>query len=304
MNGRVGFIGLGVMGQPMATNLLKAGTPLIVWNRTPDRCEPLRPLGATVAATVSEVCEQADTIILTLFDRAAIDEVLQRGTSRFTSMVEGRTVMNMSSIAPADSRALARDIHSCGGTYVEAPISGSRIPAEQGQLVVMLAGDSGVAHSMRPLLAPMSRAQVFCGAVGDALLMKLAVNLFRLVMTNGLVEAVHFVDRNHLDFSAFEEVVNASPMASASCRTTLAKLRARDYSPHAATTDALNSTQLIVDAAQHVRAACDLIQVCRSQYQDAVDLGYGAADLISALQAIEVRSEAMSKGPNTPTALA
>ena len=192
MTSETGFIGLGVMGHPMAANLLRAGMPLVVWNRSPQKCEPLQALGAKVAGSVAEVFERTATVIVMLFDCAAIDDVLKRGTPQFASMVSGRTVVNMSSVAPADSRALDRDIRAAGH-YVEAPVSGSRVPAEKGQLVAMLAGEPGVVEKIRPLLAPMCHEQVFCGAVGNGLLMKLAVDLFLLVMANGLVEAVHIV---------------------------------------------------------------------------------------------------------------
>jgi 3-hydroxyisobutyrate dehydrogenase len=290
MDSEVGFIGLGVMGQPMAINLLRAGTPLVVWNRTREKCHPLRELGARVAADVPEVFERAATVIVMLFDRAGIDEALRRGTPDFARMVKGRTVVNMSSIAPADSRALDRDIREAGGRYVEAPVSGSRIPAEQGQLVAMMAGDRDLVQDLLPLLAPMCHARIFCGTVGNGLRMKLAVNLFLLVMANGLVEAVHFADRNGLDRADLEAVLNAGPMASSVSRIKLAKLVAGDHSPQAAIADALNSTRLITAAAQQAGAACDLIEICRSQFEATFTMGYGAQDMTAVLHAIEARA--------------
>lgn len=136
----VGFIGLGVMGQPMALNLARAGTKLVVWNRTPERARPLREAGATVAAGPAEVFAEADTVILMLADDRVIDEVLGRGTGRFAEMVAGRTVVHMGTTAPAYSAGLAADVRAAGGAYVEAPVSGSRGPAESGDLVVMIAG--------------------------------------------------------------------------------------------------------------------------------------------------------------------
>jgi 3-hydroxyisobutyrate dehydrogenase len=183
----------------MAINLLRAGTRLIVWNRSSEKCEPLRALGAAVAASVEEEFEQVAIVIVMLSDRVAIDDVPRRGTPRFAEMVRGRTVVNMSSIAPADSRALDREIRIAGGRYVQAPVYGSRVPAENGQLVAMLAGEAEVVQEVGPLLAPMCCEPIICGPVGNALLMKLAVNLFLLVMANGLTEAVHFADRSGLD---------------------------------------------------------------------------------------------------------
>src|SRR5262245_29520574 len=132
---RIGFIGLGIMGTPMALNLLRSGQPLIVWNRSADKAEPLRAAGAEVAASAGEVFTQADAIILMLATQAAIDDVLGRGSALFAERVRGRTLIHMGTTAPEYSRALESDIRAAGGFYVEAPVSGSRLPAEAGELV-------------------------------------------------------------------------------------------------------------------------------------------------------------------------
>ena len=164
----LGFIGLGVMGQPMALNLARAGTSIIVWNRSPDKCEMLRAAGARVAATPKELFKQARAVVVMLFDGEAIDSVLERGTPEFTRMVAGHTIINTSSTSPEYSRRLEADIRAAGGRYVEAPVSGSKVPAETAQLVAMLAGDEVVVEELRPLLQPMWRKAVYCGPVGTA----------------------------------------------------------------------------------------------------------------------------------------
>ena len=127
-----GFIGLGVMGQPMALRLARAATPLVVWNRTAARCEPLREAGASVAATAAEVFQRARTVVLMLADDTAIDAVLGRGTRRFAEQLAGRTVVHMGTTSAGYSRALEADIQRAGGRYVEAPVSGSRGPPRKG----------------------------------------------------------------------------------------------------------------------------------------------------------------------------
>src|SRR4051794_10775142 len=129
------------MGEPMALHLARAGIPLVVWNRTPDRAEPLRRAGARVAGSPDEVFERAAVVILMLATEAAVDEVLGRGTSRFAGLVADRTVVHMGTASPAWSRALEADVRAAGGGYVEAPVSGSRGPAQAGELIAMLAGD-------------------------------------------------------------------------------------------------------------------------------------------------------------------
>jgi 3-hydroxyisobutyrate dehydrogenase len=296
---RVGFIGLGAMGMPMSLNLVRAGIALIVWNRSPAKSQILGDAGAHAAATVDEVFEQASTVFMMLFDRPAIDAVLGRGTPRFSTLIAGRTVVNLSSIAPEDSRALEREVLAVGGRFLEAPVSGSRVPAERGQLVAMLAGDQTVADAVRPLLAPMCREAVYCGPAGNGLLMKLAVNLFLIVMVNGLTEAVHFADRCGLERERLQAVLDAGPMASAVSRLKLASLIANDFTPHAAIADALNSTQLITAAAAQARTVCPLIESCRELYGETAASGFATQDMVAVIKTMEARS-ARFRLPLTP----
>src|ERR1700733_3933981 len=151
----LGFIGLGVMGQPMALNLARAGTDLVVWTRSAERSEALRAAGAKVATSPAEIFSQARVVILMLADGAAIDSVLARGTPAFGGNVAQHTIVHMGTTSPEYSRGLEADILAAGGSYVEAPVSGSRKPAQAGQLVAMLAGERAAMDEVRPLLQPM-----------------------------------------------------------------------------------------------------------------------------------------------------
>jgi 3-hydroxyisobutyrate dehydrogenase len=286
-----GFIGLGVMGQPMALRLTRAGRPLIVWNRTADRCEPLRDAGASVAADPPEVFQRARTVLLMLADDAAIDAVLGRGTQRFGAQVAGRTIVHMGTTSPDYSRALEAEIRAAGGRYVEAPVSGSRGPAEEGRLVVMLAGDEAAVAQVRPLLGPLCHQAFACGAVPGALLMKLAVNIFLITQVTGLAEAFHFADRHGLDRRRFLDVLDAGPMASSVSRTKAAKLITRDFTVQAAILDVLKNNRLIAEQARSSSLASPLLDVCYSLYGETAALGHGNADMAAVLCAIEARTD-------------
>ncbi|MFF5473954.1 NAD(P)-dependent oxidoreductase [Streptomyces achromogenes] len=287
---KVGFIGLGVMGRPMALRLAHAGTPLVVWNRTPDRAEPLRAAGAEVAADAAEVFARANVVLLMLADEAAVDAVLGRGTPELATRVAGRTVVHMGTTAPEYSRALEADIRAAGGRYAEAPVSGSRVPAEQGQLVAMLAGEEDAVAAVRPLLAPMCRETFGCGAVPGALLMKLSVNLFLITQVTGLAEAFHFAERQGLDRRLFLEVLDAGPMASAVSRMKAPKLRERDFAVQAAALDVLKNNRLIADAARAAHLASPLLDVCHALFRETVARGHGGEDMVAVLRAIEART--------------
>lgn len=287
----LGFLGLGTMGTPMALNLTRAGTPLITWNRTAHRTAPLRQAGATIARTPEEVFAKADTVILMLSNDSATDAVLQRGTPAFTTLLADRTVVNMGTTAPEYSRALAADIHTAGGRYVEAPVSGSRVPAEQGRLVAMLAGNEEDVSKISPLLSPMCHETFTCGPVPNALLVKLSVNLFLITQVTGLTEAFHFADRHGLDRKLFLDVLDAGPMASAVSRMKAPKLLDRDFAVQAAAADVLMNNHLIADAARTRNVASPLLDACHALFTETVALGHGAEDMVAVLKALEARTQ-------------
>lgn len=291
----IGFVGLGVMGQPMALNLAKAGTKLVVWNRSAAAADRLREAGAVVAATVDEVFARTRIVILMLVNETVLDEVLRRGTPDFAKLVSGHIVVSMGSNPPGYSRGLAADIHNAGGRYVEAPVSGSRKPAETAQLVGLLGGDAETVAEVRPLLMPMCRETILCGPVGNALLMKLTVNLYLCTMLAGLAEAAHFAENNGLDLETFQAAIDSGPMASDLTRVKIPKLIARDFSVQAATADAFNSTKLIAEAARAASMASPILDLCRTLYGESVELGNGRLDMVSVIKAIEARTEALGR---------
>ncbi|WP_030322885.1 NAD(P)-dependent oxidoreductase [Streptomyces sp. NRRL B-3229] len=286
----VGFVGLGVMGQPMALNLARAGTPLVVWNRSPARCAPLRAAGAEVAASVAEVFERAGTVFLMLADETAVDAVLGRGTPDFPVRVSDRTVVHMGTTSAEYSAALQADVRAAGGRYVEAPVSGSRVPAERGELVAMLAGDGDAVAAVHPLLSPMCREAFDCGPVPDALLTKFSVNLFLITLVTGLTEAFHFAARQGLDPGLLRDVLDAGPMASSVSRMKTPKLLARDFAVQAGAADVLKNNRLIAEAARRTGVASPLLDVCHALFGETVEQGHGDEDMVAVLHALETRT--------------
>jgi 3-hydroxyisobutyrate dehydrogenase len=286
----VGFIGLGTMGEPMALTLLKAGTPLLVWNRSPAKSSVLADAGAAVAKDPAEVFARCEVVIVMLVDGPAIDAVLARGERAFADRVKGRTLINMATTSPGYSRALEADVRAKGGRYVEAPVSGSRKPAETGQLVAMLAGEPEDVASVRPLLAPMCHDAIACGPVPNALFMKLAVNLFLTAVVTGVAEAAHFAGHHGLDLARFVAVLDAGPMASDVSRVKGAKLVAQDFAVQAAISNVLENVRLIAESAREAGIASPILDVCHALYGEANALGLAGADMIAVIRAIERRT--------------
>lgn len=273
------------MGEPMARHLLDRFGLLTVWNRSPAKCANLAEAGARIAASAAELFAASRVVFLMLTDGRAMDAVLERGTERFAAHVAGRTVVNTATVSPHYSMALDADIRAAGGAYVEAPVSGSRKPAEQRQLVAMLAGDPSAVAAVEPLLAAMCRATVPCGAVPRALTMKFAVNIFLIATITGLAEAAHFAQAEGLDLQAWAGVVNASQMASDISRVKVDKLLADNLDAQAAITNVLETTRLIAETAQADGVHAPLMDASLALYRRAEALGLGGADMISVVRA-------------------
>lgn len=281
----IGFIGLGTMGQPMARNLARSGVPLTVWNRSPERTAPLRDAGATVASSAAALVAASDIVFLMLRDAAAIDAVLETARPDLAERLRGRTIVNSATISTADSQRLEASIREAGGAYVEAPVSGSRHPAETGQLLAMLAGDADAVARVQPLLAALCRTTVVCGAVPSALTMKFAVNIFLIASITGLAEAAQFAMASGLDLSLWSRLVDASQMASDISRLKTNKLRAGDVTAEAAISNVLETNRLVAEAAAGLGIPAPLTQASLRLYRRAAALGLGEADMIAVVRA-------------------
>lgn len=277
------------MGEPMALNLLRAGTPLVVWNRTAAKTAAARAAGASVARDPAEVFERCGVVVLMLADGKAVDAVLARGSASFADRVAGRTVVHMGTTSPEYSLRLEADVRAAGGCYVEAPVSGSRKPAEDGALVVLMAAELSAVERVAPLLGPLGRS-VMCGPVPNGLLTKLSVNLFLITMVTGLAEALHFASRQGLDVGQVVEVLDAGPMASAVSVGKAHKILDGDLTAQAAVLDVLKNNQLIAAAARAAGIPSPLLDVCHALFEETALLGRGGEDMAAVVHAIAART--------------
>ncbi|WP_433506665.1 NAD(P)-dependent oxidoreductase [Pseudonocardia halophobica] len=296
---RLGFLGLGGMGRPMAVRLARAGHELVVWNRTAARAEPVVAAGARLAATPAEVLAGAEVVLVMLADEAAVDAVLERGTPAFARLVAGRTIVHTGTVSASWSEGLEVDVRAAGGRYVEAPVSGSRTPAEEGTLVGMLAGAPDDVARARPLLAPLCARTVECGPVPSALRMKFAVNTVLITLVTGLAEAWRLAAAHGLDPRLFAEVLDAGPMASPLSRVKLGKLLAGDFAAQAAIDDVLKNCRLVSESAREAGSPAPLMDACLQLFGTAADRGLGGEDMIAVLHAVDER-EGTGPGERAP----
>ena len=172
-----GFLGLGIMGAPMAANLIRAGHGLTVWNRTAKKCQPLVDLGAKQAGTAREVVAASDITFAMLADPAAAERVALGPDGVVEGIGEGRGYVDMSTVDEATSRDISEAVVGAGGRFLEAPVSGTKKPAEDGTLIILAAGDEGLYNEAAPILDVMGKKRLFLGDIGQAARMKLVVNM-------------------------------------------------------------------------------------------------------------------------------
>jgi 3-hydroxyisobutyrate dehydrogenase len=286
---RLGFAGLGLMGAPMAANLLRAGHKLAVYNRSDTRRLMLAELGAEPHSDPAGFFSACDTVILMLADDEATDRVLGRDSPEFACRVRGRLIVNMGTHAPAWSKALEGDVVAAGGRFVEAPVSGSRGPAEAGSLVAMIAGEAGAVETVRPLLAPLCREVVATGAVPSAMACKMAVNLYLIASVAALAEAAALAAALGLDGSILERVIGSGPLGSDVSRAKLAKMVNGDFAPHAAIRDVCKNAALVARAAASAGLEAPSLALSRRFYDAVLAGGGGELDMAAVISAVRCK---------------
>ena len=249
---RVGFLGLGTMGQPMAANLLKAGRSLIVWNRTAAKMEPLLRLGAKAGKGPAQVAAEAD-VVITMVSRPQDVEAIVLGPDGVADGLKpGVVLIDMSTVSPATSRKLAGAAAAKQAEFLDAPVVGSKGPATDGTLVILVGGLPQTLERVRPILLAIGKTIVHAGNVGAGSSLKLATNLMLAHLMAGFAEASLLAQAAGVDPKRLLEVIDASPFRSAWYQTKGATMLKQDFSAHFALKHMRKDLDLMVALSQDV----------------------------------------------------
>jgi 3-hydroxyisobutyrate dehydrogenase-like beta-hydroxyacid dehydrogenase len=211
---KIGFVGLGIMGSAMASNLLKAGFKVTVWNRSPDKYSPLVDLGATVAASPRAVAESSDVVIAMMATPLAVQSVRDGEDGIVAGLSPDKGYVDMSTVDADTSLESYRLAHEKGALFLEAPVAGSRKPAEDATLIIMTAGDHELFDSALPILEKMGKKILFLGETGKASRMKLANNLVMCGMLTALSEGIALAAGSGLDSAQLLEVLDSGAVTN------------------------------------------------------------------------------------------
>ncbi|MGX9806480.1 NAD(P)-dependent oxidoreductase [Exiguobacterium acetylicum] len=205
---QLGWIGLGHMGVPMAKRLLDGGHDLIVYNRTYEKTAPLVEKGATAVEEARDAVRQSDILFVMLADGPAVASVLEN----VKEDLSGKTIVNLSTISPDETKEMARLVEDSGGTYLESPVSGSVPVAENGQLVLLAGGDAEVLATCHPYLDLLGKETIHFGAHGTGSVAKLAINLLLAVVGQGVAETLLLGEGAGLEKEKLIQMISASGM--------------------------------------------------------------------------------------------
>lgn len=210
---KIGFLGLGIMGCGMARNLMKAGHEVTVWNRTPAKCAAFAKEGARVGATPREVVAANEVTFAMLADPAAARAVCLGPDGVAAGAGAGHDYVDVSTVDAATAQAVAAAVTATGARFLEAPVSGTKKPAEDGTLIFLAGGDAALYEKVGPLLDVMGKKRVFLGAVGQGARMKLVVNMIMGTMITALGEGIALASKSGLEGAALLDVLAAGAMA-------------------------------------------------------------------------------------------
>jgi 3-hydroxyisobutyrate dehydrogenase-like beta-hydroxyacid dehydrogenase len=285
---RVAFCGLGIMGGPMAANLVRAGFELSVYTRTREKAERFAgEHGASAAATPREAAEGASTVITMVPDAPEVEEVLLGENGAVHGLAAGGLAIDMSTIAPTAARAIGERLEADGVAFLEAPVSGSRPKAEDGTLTIMVGGEEADFERARALFEAMGELIVHVGPRGHAQLAKLLTNTMGAINAAALAESVLAVEAAGVDPDAFLKVAAGSAGNSTVLGLKGRPMFERDFTPLFKLEHMLKDVRHCLDEARGLGVELRLGSLVEPLYAKAAEEGHGEEDFAAVIRAME-----------------
>lgn len=279
---RVAFVGLGIMGHAMATNLVKAGHEVTVWNRTPKQVE-----GARAAVSPAEAARGAEVVWLCVSDTAAVESVLFGPNGVEQSLTEGMVISDSSTISPTATRKFAERVAPKGAQYVDSPMTGSKAAAESGTLLFMVGGDEQAVEKLKPLYAAMGKKIFRMGETGKGQSAKLVMNLQIALIYEGFAEALTLAAKLGVDAENLVHLINASMVKSGVVEYKAPFVLRRDFSPNFPLRLMRKDIRLALDAAKEARVKLPGLETVEEVYDVAIEEGHADLDYAATLLLLE-----------------
>ncbi len=291
----VGFIGLGIMGKPMARNVLRAGFPLVVHNRTRWKADELVAEGARWAGSPVAVARQAQVVITMVTDSPDVEEVLLGPEGVSSGVRSGSVVIDMSTISPKVERSIADRLAAQGVAYLDAPVSGGSWGAIQGTLAIMVGGDESAFQEVLPILEAMGKSITFMGPSGAGQVTKLVNQILVAVTLSGVAEALVFAAKAGADLLRTIEAVKGGAAGSWQLASLGPRIVKGDFAPGFMVTLQLKDLRLVLEMAHELALPLPVTAHVTQLYRAAAAAGKGqcgtqvVATVLEGLAGVEAR---------------
>jgi len=279
----VAVLGTGIMGAAMARNLLRAGVRVRAWNRSPEKAEPLAQDGAEVADTPAGAADDADFLLTMLSDAGAIEEAVGDGT--LPALAEGGVWLQMSTVGEEGNERLAGLAARHGVAYVDAPVLGTKGPAEQGQLVVLASGSEGVRELCEPVFGAVGGETVWLGEAGEGSRLKLVLNNWIVGVLGVLAETVAFARATGVDPAKFLETIEGGPLGLPYAQMKGKMMVEEDFPTSFSARLARKDAGLVLEAAGGRELRMEITEAVAARFDEAIEAGHGEHDMAAVYEA-------------------
>lgn len=280
---RVASLGMGIMGRPMAANLVKAGHEVSIWNRSAGKDLE----GARTAATPSDAARGAEVVWMCVSDTKAVETVLFGPSGVEEALAEGMIIADSSTISPSATLRFAERVKRRGVQYVDAPVTGSKIAAESGQLIFMAGGEESALATIAPLFQAMGKQVFPMGQTGKGQATKLAMNLQIALIFEGFAEALTLATKLGVDINRLMPLVQASMVRSGVVDYKAPFIMKRDFSPNFPLRLMLKDIHLTLDAAKEARVRLPGLEAVEEVYDLAAGEGHKDLDYAATITLLE-----------------
>jgi 3-hydroxyisobutyrate dehydrogenase-like beta-hydroxyacid dehydrogenase len=289
---RVAFLGLGIMGQAMATNLVKAGHEVTVWNRTPGKLVE----GAGIAPTPAAAAQGAEVVWMCVSDTAAVEKILFGPEGVEQSLAEGMIIADSSTISPSATVKFAERVGARGVAYVDAPMTGSKIGAGNGTLIFMVGGEQATIDRLNPLFAAMGKKIFRMGETGKGQATKLAMNLQIALIFEGFAEALTLATKLGVDPRQLVSLIEATMVRSGVVEYKAPFVLQRDFTPNFPLRLMHKDILLTLEAAKEARVKLPALETVEEIYDLATEEGHRDLDYAATLTLLEKWAGVQVKG--------
>jgi len=283
----IGFIGLGTMGAPMAWNVHRAGYRLGVYNRSAQRTEPFQQKDISVFQTPAALADWADVIIIMVFGPEALMAVLNEREGIARAAIAGKTVINMSTVSREATLEAAGIVEECGALFLDAPVAGSKKPAEDGSLTILVGGSVDVLESVRPLLDCMGKTIILSGATGAGTDMKLFINLLLGNLMQSFAEGLVLGKSFGLRLDDMLETVSSSAVACPMFTVKGNAIRSGNFEKNFPVELIFKDLNLALQAAEREHVPLPTTKAARGAFKGAMEQGLGSQDLCAVIKVLE-----------------